>query len=388
MPRLSLSVIATSTAGVLPVFLVGGLAVQVRADLGLSPAAQGWVVFGYFGVSAASSAVFGRLVERIGPAAGMRLSAVGAAVALAAAAVSPTFGALLAALALGGLANSLAQPASNALIVAGVPATRNGLAFGVKQSAIPAATLLAGLAVPTVGLTVGWRWAFAGAAALALSTLALVPTVAPPPRHQGRRAGRPEAALVALAVLGIGAGLGSAMANSLGAFLTSSAADAGVGQGLAGLLLSVGSVAGLSSRVAMGWRADRQDGGHFGVVVTMLLVGSLGLVGLASGRAVSFVAGTLVAFGAGWAWPGVFNLAVVAYNRSAPAAATGVTQTGTYAGAAVGPLVFGYLADHGGYRSAWLVFLGVTVAAAGVISLGGRLIVGDAAGRAEAVAAG
>lgn len=75
MRRLFLSVIAASTAGVLPVFLLGGLAVQVREDLGFSTAAQGWVVFGYFGVSAASSAAFGHLVERVGPARGMRVAA-------------------------------------------------------------------------------------------------------------------------------------------------------------------------------------------------------------------------------------------------------------------------------------------------------------------------
>ncbi|MPY91626.1 MAG: MFS transporter [Acidimicrobiia bacterium] len=388
MRRIFLAVIAASTAGVLPVFLVGGLAVQIRDDLGLSPAAQGWVVFGYFAVSAASSAVLGRIVERLGPARGMRLAAVGGAASLAGAAASPGFGALLVALTLGGLANALAQPAANALIVAAVPPTRNGLAFGVKQSAIPAATLLAGLAVPTVGLTVGWRWAFAGAAALALVAAAIVPAVSTPARRAGQRSARPEAALGALAVLSIGAGLGAAMANSLGAFLTSAAVDAGLATGSAGALLSLASVVGLSSRLSLGWRADRRDGGHFRVVVVMLFVGSLGLVGLAVGARATIVAGALVAFGAGWAWPGVFNLAVVAYNRAAPAAATGITQTGAYAGGAIGPLVFGYVADQAGYSSAWLVFAAVAVAAAGVVALGNRLILADASARAALLPTG
>ncbi len=377
--RLFLAVITTSTAGVLPVFLVGGLAVQIREDLDFSTAAQGWIVFGYFSVSAASSAFFGHLVERAGPARGMRLAGLGSATALVAAALSPTFPLLLAALTVGGLASSLAQPASNAMIVAGVPVARNGLAFGVKQSAIPAATLLAGLAVPTLGLTVGWRWAFAGAAGLALASVAIVPRVAVVPRPAGHRTARPQAGLVCLAVLGVGAGLGSAAANTLGSFLTSAGVDVGLGDGLSGGLLAVGSAVGLLSRLSMGWRADRHDGGHFRVVVVMLVVGSFGLASLAIGSPVVFVLGTLVAFGAGWAWPGVFNLAVVAYNRAAPAAATGVTQTGTYAGGAVGPLIFGYLIDHGGYSRAWLFFAVVALAAAGVIEVGSRLIRADAA---------
>ncbi len=379
--RVFLAVIAVSTAGVLPVFLLGGLAVQVRADLQFSEAAQGWVTFGYFGASALFSAVCGRVVERIGPTRGMRIAALLATAALVGVAASPTFPLLLAALAFGGFANALAQPGSNAFIVAGVPQRRNGLAFGVKQSAIPAATLLAGLAVPTVALTVGWRWAFVGAAAIALLAFSVVPRVTAPTsptpagrRAAGRRTAKPEAALSTLIVLGIGAGLGSAMANSLGAFLTSTAVDAGIAKGPAGLLLSVGSVVGLSMRLIVGWRADAMTGSFFRVVIGMLTAGSLGLALLAAGTPSTVLAGTAVSFGLGWAWPGLFNLAVVHHNRAAPAAATGITQTGTYAGSALGPLAFGYLVEHGSYRQAWLTFVVVTLAAAIVIEYGRRRI--------------
>lgn len=383
--RVFASVIATSTAGVLPVFLLGGLAVQVRADLHFPVSSQGWVAFGYFGVSALASAAFGRLVERIGPSAAMRMSSVGSSVVLLGAALAPNFTALLVCLAFGGLANSLAQPGSNALIVAGVDARRNGLAFGVKQSAIPAATLLAGLAVPALALTVGWRWAFAGGAALAVAAGFLVPTLEPPQRARAAndtagtagtptRSARPEAALATLAVLGLGAGLGSAMANCLGAFLTSTAVDAGIAKGAAGALLAAGSLMGLSSRLYAGWRADTMITSHFRVVVAMLIGGSAGILLLATGVERWVLVGTAIAFGLGWAWPGIFNLAVVSHNRSAPAAATGITQTGTYAGSAVGPVVFGYLVSHGSYRLAWLVFFGVSLAGAAVIEAGRRRI--------------
>lgn len=374
--------IATSTAGVLPVFLLGGMAVQVRADLAFPESSQGWVVFGYFGVSALGSAAFGRLVERIGPVLAMRVSSVLSASALAGAATAPSLRWLLWWLAFGGFGNSLAQPGSNALIVAGVPARRNGLAFGVKQSAIPAATLLAGLAVPSVALTVGWRWAFAGAAVAALGAAVLVPAAVSASAPAGvsraggppRRSGRPEAALSSLVVLGIGAGLGSATANCLGAFLTSTAVHTGVGRGTAGALLSLGSVIGLSSRLFAGWRADTMMGSYFRVVIAMQLVGALGIVLLAAGAVAPLLVGTVVGFGAGWAWPGLFNLAVVAHNRAAPAAATGITQTGTYAGSAIGPVVFGYLVTHGSYRVAWLTFAAVTVSSAAVIEAGRRRI--------------
>lgn len=408
--RVFASVIATSTAGVLPVFLLGGMAVQIRTDLAFPESSQGWIAFGYFGVSALASAAFGRLVERVGPVAAMRTSSIMSAIALLGASTATSMRALLLWLAFGGLGNALAQPGSNALIVAGVKARRNGLAFGVKQSAIPAATLLAGLAVPTLALTVGWRWAFALAGVLAASASLVVPgristaglgADHPDPGHPkstwqdtgGRtvsaaalssasagasdtqvRRGRPEAAMSALIVLGLGAGLGSAMVNCLGAFLTSTAVHAGVGRGSAGLLLSVGSLIGLSSRLFGGWRADTMTRSHFRVVVTMLIIGSVGLVLLSIGSVSAVLAGTLIGFGAGWSWPGIFNLAVVSHNRGAPAAATGVTQTGTYAGGAIGPVVFGYLVTGSSYRVGWLVFAAVALSAAAVIEIGRRMI--------------
>ena len=66
------------------------------------------------------------------------------------------------------------------------PPSRLGLSFGIKQAAIPIATLLAGVAVPTVALTVGWRWAYLIGAGLALLALLIAPA--------GRRAAGPGAA--------------------------------------------------------------------------------------------------------------------------------------------------------------------------------------------------
>jgi cyanate permease len=54
-----------------------------------------------------------------------------------------------------------------------------------------------------------------------------------------------------------------------------------------------------------------------------------------------------------WGWLGLLDLAVVRANPGAPAAATGITQTGGYIGAGTGPLVFGFLAHSVSYQAAW-----------------------------------
>ena len=81
-PRPVLLAVAVATAGVLPAFLTGGLAVQMRGGFGFGAAALGLAVAAFFVCSSLASAVMGRLVERIGSHRGMRLSATGSAASL------------------------------------------------------------------------------------------------------------------------------------------------------------------------------------------------------------------------------------------------------------------------------------------------------------------
>jgi MFS family permease len=347
--------------------------VQISSDLDLTASSKGQVVFGYFCVSALASAWAGRMTERFGPRRLMRLAAVCSGVSAVAIAAAQSFAWILAAVAIGGLANALAQPAANALVVHHVPVERRGFALGVKQSAIPMATLLAGLAVPAIGLTIGWRWAFVGGGAIAVSAAWSIPAAGPASALKRSETTLPRERIRPLLVLALGSCLGAAMANVLGAFTTSSAVDAGVSAGAAGALLALASAVGLGLRLASGRLADRRGGGHVTAVALMLVGGGIGIIGMASDQVPILVLGTLLAFGSGWSWPGVFNLAVVSYYPKTPAAATGVTQTGSYAGGAIGPLAMGYLVEHFGYDRSWLVFAAVAVAGAVIIHQARRL---------------
>jgi len=370
-----LTAILVVTVGVMPAFLLGGLAVQVRAEIGFGAGALGLAVALFFVTSAVASATAGRFVERVGAAVGMRLTAVGAAFSmLGVALVARSWAALVACLVLGGLCNALSHPASNLSLAREVPAGRQGLSFGIKQSAIPTATLLAGLAVPLVATTVGWRWAFVGGAALSLLVAALVRdgggVVAAPTEEEDRGTDVPLGALVLLAV---GIGLGSAAITPLGTFLVESSVSAGVGAGEAGLLLALGSGLNIAVRVVLGRMADGLSGGRLRIVAGMLALGSAGLAALATGSTGwVLVAGVLLAFGAGWGWTGLFNFAVVISNRKAPAAATGITQIGASGGSAAGPLLFGIVVEATSFGTAYLATAALSLVAAGAVLMGRR----------------
>jgi predicted MFS family arabinose efflux permease len=104
---------------------------------------------------------------------------------------------------------------------------------------------------------------------------------------------------------------------------------------------------------------------------------------LSLGEAWVYVGAMLLAFGAGWGWPGLFNFSIVKNNPNAPGAATGITQTGTYAGAVIGPLVFGAIVQASSFTAAWLT-AGVFYLLSAIATLVGRTMLLRA--RAAAVA--
>ncbi|WP_323959503.1 MFS transporter [Arthrobacter sp. JZ12] len=372
-----LQAVSVTTTGVLPAFLLGALAVQIRDDLDLGPAQMGIAAAILFAVSGTLARPLGGVVQRMGAGRGMVLSAALATVALAGAGAAPTFPVLVAALFIGGLANATAQPSANLGISRSIGSNRLGLAFGVKQSSIPAASLLGGLAVPGIALVLGWRYAFfAGAVlALCLAGWALLRGQAQGTTTavgEARDRGTPRGGLV---VLTIGAGLAAAAATSLGVFLVDSMVQAGIAPGTAGLIFAGAAVLGLGIRILLGTLMDRMPTrSPYVLMANLLVAGVVGYLLLSVGTPALMVAGTLLAYSAGWTWPGLLHFAVVRDNRLAAASATGVVQTGLSLGAAGGPLLFGLLVSATSYSTAWVVAGVVALAAALTFRIARRMI--------------
>jgi predicted MFS family arabinose efflux permease len=367
--RAGTAAVITTVATVCPVFLVGGLSVQIEHELRFSTSGLGLAVAAYFTASALASFSSGLLVERVGSRFVGRIAIGLAAGSLAMIAIAAhSYWSLVLLMAIAGPANSLGQLSSNALLARKVPARRQGLMFGVKQAAIPLSTTLAGLAVPVIALTVGWRWGFVAAAVLAALAWFVLPgpeDAAPRPRPVARR---PQAALV---VVTIAAALGATAANPIGSFIADYAVHQGMSESAAGLNLTLGGFAGLTARVGVGWLADRRDGGRLTMVSIMLGVGAAGLALLNAPTVWAIPIGTVAGFALGWAWPGLLNFAVTLKFAEAPAAATGVTQIGVYLGGALGPLAFGAMVDGWSYATAWWI-MAILMAAGAVTMVWGR----------------
>lgn len=370
--RISSGAVAVSVVTVLPMFLTAGLAVQIGKDLDFAPSALGVAPAAFFGAMVVGSPLSGRLVARVGSVRAVRGIVVCVAILMALVALTVTSLQVLAAyLAVAGILNSLAQPATNQLLAQRIPRTRQGLAYGAKYSAIPVASLLAGLAVPALGLTLGWRWAFGVFAVFAVLT-AMYPFGEM--RDSLRGAGKavsdirlPRRILLGLAV---GVSFAAAGGSTLAIFMVASAVDTGWSEGQAGLLLAAASVLGVASRLLSGLQADRRGRNHLLMVGVMLIAGAVGVLGMATENLIVFAVGAPLAFAAGWGWPGVFILSIVNLNPTGPATATAITQMGTSAGCVFGPLTFGLLVDTFSFSVAWVANASVLLLAAGVILVG------------------
>jgi MFS family permease len=380
--RIQTGAVAVALVGVLPAFLTGALAVQIGRDIDLGPFRLGIASGAFFAAAAAGSAIMGRIAERIGPGRAMRISSGGAAILLAGISVAPDYLVLLGLLVVAGFANSLAQVGANLLVARGIGVDRQGWSLALKQAGVPAGTLLGGLAVPLLGVTVGWRWAYAVGAVGALAALAVVPVHAVAPGGPSRGRARPtgDVPLGPLVLLAVAVGFAAAANGTLATFTVTAGVEAGLGEAAAGYVLMGGAATGISMRLLAGRQADRRGRRHLPVVSMLLGGGAVGYLLLAPGQVVTHLLGAAIAFGAGWAWPGLFNLAVVRLNPGAPAAATGITQTGVYIGALSGPILFGFAADAVGYEVAWIGAAVSSLGAAIGMVIGRRRVV---ASRAE-----
>lgn len=367
--------IAVTTCGLLAVFVTSAMAPQLRTSLGVTPTHLGFAVALFFGASAITSPLGGRLADRMGSVRVMRGGLILAAACLLCVTlfVHGWVG-LICVVGCAGVTNGTVQPAANRYISRLTAPHRQGLAFGIKQAAIPTAVLLGGLSVPAAVHVTGWRVVYLAGAVLAVCVAAAVPAPAAAFRAQRVKATpRPlhRSDLHALVVLAVGWALASAGANALGAFFVLGAVHTGFTPVTAALLAVAGSVASIAARVIAGFAADRSTGSGLGVVAAMSGIGAVGVALLATNTDAAFFAAILVGFGLGWGWAGVANYAVVRAYPELPGKATGITGAGGGTGACLGPLTFGLLVGALGYELSW-VFAGLILLASVVFILLGR----------------
>ncbi len=356
------------------VIALSALGPLVVADLDLTRAEFGSFATVAFAVAALFSAAGGRLVDRVGGRPAAMVVCGGACVALLLVAAAPTYGLVLAAVALSGFLLALANPATNLLVSTHAPPRQRGALVGLKQSGVQVSQILGGALLPGLAVLAGWRVAATVAAGLLAPTVLMSYFFLPATSLRGddrpARARRRVPAEVWW-MTGYSFLLGCALQATIVYLPLFAHEDLGLSVSVAGLSAAVMGAVGLVARVAWGRLFERVRRPQLLLVllavVAMVAVGVLRTAGVSDAPWLVWIA--VVMHGASAvAANAVVMLAVV--TTSDPAfvgAATGLVATGQFAGFALGPIAFGALVDGAGvYGLGWLA-VGVVYLLAAVV---------------------
>jgi predicted MFS family arabinose efflux permease len=355
--------ILIATVSTQPVLLLGASFLQMGDEFEFGARGLGVLTGLFFVTASVSSAPLGRTIQRMGWQRAMRVNvAASMAVTMAIALFARSTATLAALLVLGGVAYGLANPAANQALADHVDPHRRGIVFGLKHAGIPSSALVAGLAVPAVIVTLGWRWAYALATLLGAVVLLAIPRgdVPPTSHHFEPDLRRRVAPLTPplLAGLAVTSSFATWGAIALSTYLVAASVDVGFSQSAGGLLLFAGSVTSIASRVLNGAYVDRIGSSGFTTMATLIGAGAAVFAGLAFATGWPFAALVIAGFATGWAWPGLMTFTVVNANAGTAAASSSITQAGIFLGAGAGPVVLGWVIDAGGFGAGWLAVAG------------------------------
>jgi CP family cyanate transporter-like MFS transporter len=334
------------------VVAVAPLLGDLRADTGLSPAMAGLLTT----LPVLCFGAFAPLAPRIARRVGLEL-AVAASLLVLAAGIALRLLPPVVLLYAGSLLAGAAIAVANVLMPAYVKreAARPGLVMGLYSASLNVGAAAGAAATVPFAAAVGWGWrgGLAGWLVLALAALALwLPAAGTGRAHRAARGAVPDGGSWALLRQPLARrvtlfiGLQSVQFYSIGAWLPTLLADAGVPVSEGGLLLGASNVVGAVGALLAPAQAGRMRGQR-PLVLAVLATYVVGLGGLllAPGQGtLVWVAAFGLAQGSGFA----LALTLIVLRSPSPLTAArlgGVAQCVGYLLAAVGPLVLGWLYD-------------------------------------------
>jgi predicted MFS family arabinose efflux permease len=347
---------AAQAISMLPLFLLGTLAPYLVSRFGITTGELGLLVSVGFAVAAALSPAVGPAVTAMGPRRSLGIMFLISTLVLASMSLAPSYAALIGAVGLSGLAQSLANPATNQLIATRVPVDRQGPITGLKQSGVQVGAFCAGLPLASLAASHGWRLAVGVTAVIAAACavgVALLPADEDPwrPPRLTLPSPGPDGLWLAGFSVPLGAGL-SAVSTYATLFATR---ELRWHPPTAAALVAVLGVAGIVGRIVWSRIAGSCRPGR--------LLGPLmaGAVLAATALAIAPSAG------GGWAVVGIIGVGVFAASANAVSMVTIIARTprervgsvsavvaaGFFGGYALGPLLGGMFADTAGTHLNW-----------------------------------
>jgi predicted MFS family arabinose efflux permease len=376
LPRngtLSILIVVTAAmaVAVLPGFCLAVLADPILDELAISRTEFGIVSAVIPGVAAIASVHLGGLADSRGGRSTTILALLLGAASLLAIAGSFSYAMLLGAAVVAGLCQGGATSSTNLVVLESFDRARRGLIVGIKQSGEMLAIVGAGVAIPLLAETFGWRGSIGLAALLPLAAV-LVAIVVPRHRRPDRSPAPAENGPTKLPVdvwwLTVYAAIMGLAGGALSTYLPLYAQE-GVGMStvVAGQALALTGLVAIPGRILWGHYAERTRRyvGYLRLLSALAALGAF-VFWLASRTDPAIVwAGSIIWGLSQLSWSVVAMLAVLAFALPGSAGrASGAMLVGMSVGLTVGPIVFGAVVDATGtYDLGFAGVIGVLLAA-------------------------
>ncbi len=359
---LVLTLLLTMSVGTVYQFAIPVLGPLLIPEFGLSRAQLGAIVTGFFLAGAVASPSAGKLTDRIGGRRALFACVTLGGVAILLGSLSTGLVMLVIAAGIAGMSSAFTNPATNRIILRTFPPGRRGIVTGFKQSGVQFGGLFVGVALPTVALAAGWRWAMVLPVILAVVAIAVGARVLPRTLDEvavstaaSQSATERNPTLATLCVYAALMGFGMSSVNT---YLPVYAVDTiGMSVTTAGMVTATMGAIGVLARMSWGAVADRirQPIAVLPVLgavalISSMLIASAGRLGPAALWAGAVLFGTS-AFG----WNGVAMLVAMTIVDDARAGwASGRVVLFYFAGLVSSPVPFGMLTDlTGSYLYGW-----------------------------------
>lgn len=356
---------ATVAAGIL-----GVLATFIIDDLGITRSQLGWVLSSFVVFAAVLSPLAGVIADRIGGKGSLIGLFATSAVGFAVFGIAPGLIVMFVAAAITAMAQASANPATNTVISETFERGRRGVITGIKQSGVQAGFTLAGLTLPALAITFGWRTAMlivaAGVLVGGVVAVFLAPTADRPSSSTVGERGRLPSSTWWIAAYGAVFGF----AGSATFFVPLFAEEAlGLDPRVAGAAVALAGIVALVSRIAWARHAEVHHSFRrpLGTMAALGVVAGILMLSSAAVPALLWIGAILTGMSTS-AWNSVGMLAVIEEAREATGRASGIVQLGFLAGLGVGPTMFGALVDtFDSYTPMWLLSILTALASVGIV---------------------
>lgn len=352
------------TLPMLVLYAISTLGLLLSQDLGFKAELLGYLIMSSFGLASLLSLWAGAVVDKFGSRYSLMMLFMVIAVAFSLIISVQDFYGLLAAAAVCGIAQALANPVTNLLIAEQVPPKKKAGVVGLKQSGVQLAALFAGLVLPSIAFAYGWRLAFGMIIPLAL-LFAISTLLVTPKKHQSKGRGfkitAPNGLLVRLMSIQFCVGI------SLSAFVTflpTFATQQSMPLPLAGSLIAVFGVMGIVSRIVLTPLGSKLKDESY-LLLILIAITAVAMACTMQATPTSHWQLWAGAIGVGLTAVGTNAIAMSMLIRDAKfgvvTKTSGFVSVAFFGGFALGPPLYGNLVEYSGLLVSWSTLISVLI---------------------------